>query len=320
MFSRAIFILSVWMFCQALTPRQEQESGAGSEKAGAPEYQVQSYSTLRELRVVDGDGQLVKGLTREEFLVLESGQARPIQYFEELDLSPLSLGVLLDIGSSSNEKQILVAKAAVFELLHQLDPADELLIGVYNEDIHFLSDLTTDRLELLRALENVSPGGRASFFSKLTNVFASSGHTGWAVDQTLMRMKACRHINKVLLVFSAAFGSIGPATQEHLRFADSKLFAVTWKNRVGDTLNFYGDKAAGKRAIGESGGIAFEGQSILEKIESLLDALKSFYLIAYEPLDLETEGEQEDLEISIPDCPEFKVHTFRRLTTGHAVY
>jgi len=317
---RVIFFLSVWIFCQALTPQKERESGAEGERTGAPEYQVQSYSTLREIRVVDGDGKLVKGLTKDEFLVMESGQARPIQYFEELDLSPVSLGVLLDTGSSSNEEQILVAKAAVFELVHQLDSADELLIGVYDEDIHFLSDLTTDRLELLRAIENVSPGGRTSFFSKLAHVFSSSAHTGWAVDQTLMRMKDCWHSNKVLLVFSAAIGSIGPATQEHLGFAESKLFAVTWKNRVGDTLNFYGDKVAGKRAIRESGGIAFPGQSIIERIDALRDALKCFYLVAYEPLDLKTEGEQLDLKIGIPDFPDYRIHAFRRLSTGHAVY
>jgi VWFA-related protein len=196
---KALFILLVSVMCQALFFQQEEESAEGRVAAVQPKYQVQAYSTLHEVRVVDGDGHLVKGLTEDRFLVLESGKSRPIQYFEEMDASPLSLGILIDIGSSSDEKQILVAKAAAFELVHQLEPIDEVLIGVYDEDIHFLSDLTNERVELLRGIENVSPGGRISFFSKLAHAFASSAHTGWAVDKTLMRMKNCSHSNKIRL-------------------------------------------------------------------------------------------------------------------------
>jgi hypothetical protein len=251
--------------------------------------------------------------------VLESGEKRPIQYFEGIESSPVSLGILIDIGSSSSQEQIRVAKAAIFELVHQLDLKDEVLIGVYDREIHFLSDLTKERLELLRAIENISPGGRVSFFSKLANVFASSAHTGWAIDKTLMRIKNCDHANKILVVFSAAFGSIGPATMEHLQLGGAKLFAVTWKNRVGDALNFWGDKTASKRVVTGSGGIAFRGQTILERIEVLRESLKSYYLIAYEPVDAASREEGE-VEIRIPGHPEYRIYSVRRIATDHWVY
>ena len=132
-----------------------------------PRYQVEAFSTLHEIRVIDERCNLVTGLPRENFIVLEAGKRRPIQYFEEIVSDPVSLAILLDTGSSASRDQILIAKEAVFELIHILEPADEVLIAVYDSDIHFLSELTRDRLELLRALENVSPSGRSSFLSKL---------------------------------------------------------------------------------------------------------------------------------------------------------
>jgi len=316
MSGKVLVVFSLVSIFQTSFVWQEGEVGRESLQ---PRYQIQAYSTLHELRVVDREGNSVKGLTEKSFLVLESGEQRPIQYFEEMESSPVSLGILVDIGSSSNEEQILVAKAAIFELVHLLDQTDEVLIGVYDTDIHFLSDLTKERLELLRAIENISPGGRINFFSKLAHVFASSAHTGWAIDKTLMRIKNCDHANKILVVFSAAFGSIGPATMEHLQLGGTKLFAVTWKNRAGDALNFWGDKTASKRVISGSGGIAFRGQTILERIEVLRESLESYYLIAYRPLDIASKEEAE-VEIQIPNHPEYRIHAVRRVATDHWVY
>jgi hypothetical protein len=227
---------------------------------------------------------------------------------------------LLDIGSSSNEEQILAGKQAAFELIHLLDPDDEILLALYDQEVHFLSELTSERLSLLRAVENISPGGRAGFLSKLSRAFASSAHTGWAVDKTLMKMKGAKYGNKVVLVASAAFGSIGPATLEHLESAGAKLFAVTWKNRVGDALNFWGDKSASKGVRRGSGGLAFSGQEIAETIGVLRESLSSFYLVAYEPLDPEGEKEQPDLKIEIRGQPEFRVHAYNRVDRDHAFY
>jgi hypothetical protein len=294
----------------------QEETGGPSH----PTYQIQAFSTLYEIRVVDGKGNLVTGLSEDHFVILESGKRRPIQFFEPMVATPVSLGILLDTGSSSSEEQILTAKEAVFELIHALEPTDEVVIAVYDVDIHFLSELTTDRIELLRALENVSPGGRFSFFSKLAHVFASSGHTGRAVDRTLMKLKQCEHRNKVVLIFSAALGSIGPATQEHAEIAGAKLFAVTWKNRVGDALNFWGDKTASKRAIRGSGGIAFPGQEILERIYQLRESVKSFYLVAYEPLSPDTQDKEPELEIRIRNQPDLHVYAMPRVTRESPVY
>lgn len=283
-----------------------------------PRYRIRAYSNLYEVRVVDDRGNLVKAIPQERFIVLESGERRQIAYFEEVDATPVSLGILIDTGSSSSKQAILSAKAAVFELIHQLEPGDEILLGVYENDVHFLSELTSERVDLMRSLENVSPGGRIGFFSRLSHAFASSGHTGWAIDRTLMRLKESRHNYKVMLVFSAALGSIGPATQEHLRIAGARLFVVTWKNRAGDAFNFWGDRTAGKRAVRVSGGIYFPGQQVLEQIDQLRDSFKCFYLIAYEPLHGEGGGEDSDPDIRIRDHPDWQVHAVRRTAAGYS--
>ena len=296
------------------------EEGDVPEGVGPPNYRVSAFSTLHEIRVVDKEGQIVRGLKADQFKIRVAGTQRPVQYFEEFEDAAVSLAILLDIGSSASEEQILAGKRTVFELIHLLDSEDEILLAVYDQDVHFLSELTSERLILLRAVENISPGGRIGFFSKLAHAFASSGHTGWAIDRTLMQMKGAKYSNKVVLVASAAFGSIGPGTLEHLEAAGAKLFAVTWKNRVGDALNFWGDKSASKGVRRGSGGVAFPGQEIAEKIDVLRESLSCFYLVAFEPLDQGAEEKQPDLEIEIQGHPDFEVHTFRRVVRDHAFY
>ena len=38
--------------------------------------------------------------------------------------------------------------------MHRLDPVDEILLATYDREVHFLSPLTSNRLELLPALQN----------------------------------------------------------------------------------------------------------------------------------------------------------------------
>ena len=50
--------------------------------------------------VRDKQGQLVKGLTREDFLLEEDGHAQPIRYFSPQATDPLLLGLLIDASGS----------------------------------------------------------------------------------------------------------------------------------------------------------------------------------------------------------------------------
>jgi len=285
--------------------------GASFSQDQVPKFSIESLSTLHELRVLDSEGNIVTGLTSDQITVLESGKPCEIRYFEERRNSSISIAILLDIGSSMNSSQIVSAKDAISEFIHLLEPDDEILIAVYDHDLHPLSSLTSNRYELNESIENISPGGRPNFFARLTTAFGTSAHTGYAVDIASLELDKALHTDRIVLVFSAAFGNIGVATEEHLALADISLFGVKWPNKLGDAFNFWGDWAARGMVLEKSGGIQFSGKTISEKVQSMVDSIKSYYLIAY------TSNSQEELElpgidIKITGQPAYQVFASRK--------
>ncbi|UCF35294.1 MAG: hypothetical protein JSU96_10575, partial [Acidobacteriota bacterium] len=266
-------------------PGQGQRAELTETHEQEPRFTIQTYSSLLELRVLRPDGAMVSGLEVADFSISRQGKSLSPIYLEERRNAGLSLGILIDIGSEMNGENIRIAKQAVFDLIHLLEPTDQVLIGVYNNDVDFLSELSADRVALVRALEHVASGGRPGFFSRFAAAFASSGNTGFAVDQCLLKMKPARYDNKVILAFSASFGNTGEGTREHLELAGTRFFAVTWKNRIGDAFNLWSDRFARGDVVDSSGGVAFTGRQIVQQLGRLRETLKSFYLLAYDPGD-----------------------------------
>lgn len=295
----------------SLTPVLDGQGSRGDEKV-SPKFTVETYSTLLEFRVLNDSGQPVNGLSRDEILVLEEGRPRPVVFFEEREASSISLAVLIDIGSSASETQIRHSKQAVHELIHLLDPEDEILIGVYHREVEFLSSLSRDRLKLVEAIDNIAPGARLGKWQKLATLFASSGHTGYAIDMSLSKLKESSGELKVILILSAGAASIGEATEEHLRQAGARVFLVSWRNRLGEAFNLWGDRTGRKNLMRNLGGVPFSGYMILERVQALVDTMRSFYLVAYEPADENEPIDERDLEIEVPSHPGSQAYTLRR--------
>ncbi len=207
-------------------------------------FRVDSYSSLYEVRVFDAAGGVVSGLGREDVELLVDSHPTPLLLWEEQKKSQVSLAILLDLGSSMDEAAVRAAKQAVFELIHLLGPEDEILLAVYNRKVEFLAELTADRPTLVDALNNVTVGARVSFWKRLAQGFGTGSLTGSAIDEALLRLKSARHPQKMVLVFSAAFGNLGRGTLDHLKLAGARFFGIGWKNRLGDAFGLGGDRMA----------------------------------------------------------------------------
>lgn len=293
-------------------------TGFSQDDQAPTKFSVKTYSTLMEVRVFDQAGNFVPGLRRDDFQVTVKSRSRELLSFKEEQKTPTSLAILIDLGSSMQEDDIRTAKQAILDLIHLMPRDDELLLAVYNRDVDFLSSLTTDRPEVLEGLRNVSPEGRVGFWKRLSSAFGTAALTGYAIDEALLRLKSARYQNKVVLVFSSAFGNLGRGTQDHLREAGARLFAVGWKNSLGDAFNLWGDKTSQKELLKRTAGAKYSGPEILERLDRLRTAMTSFYLLAYAPS--QEEENDEDVEIRIVGHPEYRISSLRRTAGQNAFY
>jgi len=138
--------------------------------------------------VTDGSGRFVSGLRKEDFVVYEDGELQNISHFNN-ERVPVSLGIALDTsGSMAGDKFQHALDALERFFFDLLDPADEVFLYRFSGQPELVSEWTSDRRAVMRALGRVNPGGGTAMYDAIADAvpFAQSG----------------RHRKKALLVIS----------------------------------------------------------------------------------------------------------------------
>src|SRR5215213_145540 len=132
--------------------RQTDSTAAGPEEVDAGDV-IRVNTTLITLpvSVMDRDGRYVPNLQKEEFRVWEDGVEQDVAFFQSVD-KPFSVVLMLDTSPSTQFRLEEIQNAAI-SFVNQLRPDDKVMVVSFNDDIKILSEFTTDRRKLERAIE-----------------------------------------------------------------------------------------------------------------------------------------------------------------------
>lgn len=139
-------------------PLCAQQAAPGSD---APVFStrvnvVNIFATVR-----DKKGQIVRGLTQQDFLVREDEGTQTIQYFAAESDLPLTLGLLVD--TSGSQRRVLSAERdASHKFFRQIlrEDRDKAFLIHFDFDVELLQDLTSSRQRLESALDQLEIGDR----------------------------------------------------------------------------------------------------------------------------------------------------------------
>lgn len=115
---------------------------------------VNLFATVR-----DPKGQIVRDLSKDDFVLDEDGRPQTIQYFtRETDL-PLTIGLLVDT-SGSTRRVLPDERNASYRFLQQVlrEDRDLAFLIHFDFDVELLQDLTASRQKLERALDLLETG------------------------------------------------------------------------------------------------------------------------------------------------------------------
>jgi VWFA-related protein len=112
--------------------------------------------------VLDKQGQPVLGLKSEDFKVSEDGKPQQVTLFSG-ERRPLRIALALDVSRSMSNKMRQVEEA-LRHFIDVLEPADQILVMTFSDDVRVVQDFTSDREVLGHAFDRLQADGRTALY------------------------------------------------------------------------------------------------------------------------------------------------------------
>ena len=274
----------VFLFCSAsLVPAQEAPTFSTDVKV------VNLLATVRTKK-----GQIIRDLTKDDFLLAENGRPQTIRYFSRESDLPLTLGLMVDT-SMSQQRVLDAERGASFRFLDQVlrENKDQVFIMQFDISVQLRQELTSSRRKLdetlvyvdtptMRELQTQAGGGTLLYD---------------AVVKAAKGILANQLGRKALIVLSdgvdiGSEASIGEAIEAALR-ADTIIYSILFSDASAYSIPLFGHHGIplgpdGKghllRLAQETGGGFFEvskKQTIDQVFALLEEELRSQYSLGY---------------------------------------
>ena len=136
--------------CASVASTQTQEK--------QPDAPIKVQTTLVSVPVIvsDRQGRYISGLKARDFKLYQDRTEQQIAYFDAAE-EPLNVALLIDT-SRSTQPVLDDIKSAGVKFLKELRPQDRAMIVSVDYDVHVLSQLTSDRKALEKAVKNATTG------------------------------------------------------------------------------------------------------------------------------------------------------------------
>jgi len=126
------------------------EPSGPQEVAAGDIIRVDTTLVTIPVSVMDRDGRYVPNLRKEDFRLWEDGVEQDVAFFSSVD-KPFSVVLMLDTSPSTQFRLEDIQEAAI-SFVSQLRPDDRVMVVSFNGEINVLSDFTSDRSKLDRAI------------------------------------------------------------------------------------------------------------------------------------------------------------------------
>jgi VWFA-related protein len=272
--------------------------------------------------VRDKQGQIVRDLTKEDFLLDEDARPQTISYFSRETNLPLTLGLLVDT-SGSERRMIPDERRASLRFIEQVLRPDKDMAFVIHFDfeVELLEDLTNSREKLEKALDQLDSSQPQLQRQQQGGGYPGGGYPGGgqrggrgrgggtdlydavylAGDELMRKQKGRKAL--ILLSDGVDTGSketLGSAVEAAQR-ADTLVYSILFEdpNGYGNNMGGFGGPRMGRRG-GMGGGNRYptmnrpDGKKILEQISKETGG-RFFEVSRKWPIDKVFEAIEEDL-------------------------
>jgi len=246
---------------------------------------VKVVSVLAIVR--DKKGSLVRGLTKNDFTLLEDGRPQTIRYFSQDSDLPLTIGLLVD--TSLSQRTVLdVERDVSFHFLERVlrEKQDQAFIVQFDESIFVRQEPTSSRKELEATLQVLEPPD-ADLGPSGTLLYDA---VRLASNQKMLKLNG----RKALIILSDGVDNGSHATLSDAvaaaQRADALIYSILFSDETAYGVSSRGHRIAPEgratleRLSNETGGGFFQvskKQTIERVFESIQEELRTQYSFGY---------------------------------------
>lgn len=159
--------LAIWVMiaCFAVTSFSQRPVEGGEQDEA-----LRLRGDLVEVPVIvrNRQNQYIHDLKKEDFVLYEDGVEQRIALFAHTE-EPFHVALLIDTSGSTEEELPRIQQAAL-AFITQLHPQDEVMIVSFDDEVRVLSEFTSDRGILARALARLQSGESTRLFDAVDTV------------------------------------------------------------------------------------------------------------------------------------------------------
>jgi VWFA-related protein len=212
--------------------RSQQQAPSGK----TPQYNISIESALVKVDVVvtDQDGNIITGLTKDNFRVTEDNAAQQVTNFTPTD-APITIVMLMEFSRNGWVSQQGIQWSYPF--LNELKPQDWVALITYDLHSHIEVDFTQDKTEIENGLRRqmIPSFAEAVMFD--------------ALIETLDRLQDVQGKKSILLIGSG-FDTFSKATLDQtykrVRQSDVTIFCVGMSEDMEEQREMYGQSGASR--------------------------------------------------------------------------
>ncbi len=272
---------------------------------------IETLLLTMPLVVKDQNGHNVAGLKKDDFSIVENGDKQKIEYFFNEE-SPMNVAILIDTSGSTKEVLDKIQKAAR-DFIKVLRPEDRAIIVSYDYRTLFLSELTSDKKKLIKAIDQTRIADQAGSdmnraIVQLVNSYFSSFKgrkavivlsDGMAIRRDISTQQTLETLQKAdTLFYSIVFRTKFYAEARRQAAADNT------KPLPMKMLEFLADETAG-------GFYEKDATNLKEAFQNIAEELKNQYLLGFYPQNTDPAYFQKTIRIAV-DRKDLRIETKKR--------
>ena len=241
------------------------------------------YMTVR-----DRKGDVVFGMEKNNFTVLEDGISQTIESLSHEDL-PATIGLVIDNSGSMSTKRVEVNSAAL-EFARSSNPQDEIFVVNFNEIVSFglpsHLPFTNQTRDLEQALSATNPDGRTALYD--------------AISYALEHLKQGQRNKKALIVISDGGDNASNHRLDEILAMAIRSEAILYTMGIFDPDDPDRNPRVLEQLARETGGSAFFPQSlgdVTPACNQIAADIRSQYFATYVPTNRKPDGRYRSIRV-----------------------